>query len=161
MFEHWVEILEFPRHMVSNFGRVMHRSSARILRPGAITNSGYFQTHFYGYDGRRYVRYTHRVVAGSFFDVDLKGYEVNHINGDKFDNAIWNLEVVTPSQNSQHAYDAGLRLPPSMKRVVILETGEEFDSISDCARRLERTLSTVSAAIHLGRRTAGYTVQFL
>jgi len=44
------------------------------------------------------------------FIVDIPaGLEVNHISGQKADNGIENLEVVTHAMNTQHAWDIGLR----------------------------------------------------
>jgi hypothetical protein len=51
--------------------------------------------------------YVHRLVAEAFIG-SAAGLEVNHINGDKLDNRVENLELVTPSQNILHAISSKL-----------------------------------------------------
>lgn len=157
--EFWAELEEYPPYMVSQMGRVMNRTTGCILS-FVLTNSGYLQVHLW-VGGRRYPRYVHRLVVASFYDVDITTYQVNHINGDKWDNFVGNLEVSTPSQNSQHAYDTGLRRPPSMKAVRIVETGETFLSISDAARYLNRAVSTVAFAAKNNTPTAGIHLEYV
>lgn len=48
--------------------------------------------------------YVHRAVAEAFICYIQKGLEVNHIDGDKANNCVSNLEVVSPSDNRIHAY---------------------------------------------------------
>jgi hypothetical protein len=49
--------------------------------------------------------YVHRLVAMAWHaDTWFDGAEVNHINGDKYDNRAANLEWVTRSQNLLHSY---------------------------------------------------------
>lgn len=49
----------------------------------------------------------HRLMAVTFLG-DPNGLQVNHKNGIKTDNRLSNLELVTPSENMQHALNTGL-----------------------------------------------------
>ena len=51
----------------------------------------------------------HKVIWMAFKGDVPKGYELNHIDGRKQNNAIWNLEVVTASGNMSHAIRMDLR----------------------------------------------------
>lgn len=53
----------------------------------------------------------HRVVAETFIDNPYHKREVNHIDGNKHNNCVWNLEWVTTSENRKHAYLLGLQKP--------------------------------------------------
>lgn len=57
----------------------------------------------------------HRLVLAAFVGT-ANGLWVNHKNGIKDDNRLANLEYVTPSQNTQHAYDNGLNSGPRGER---------------------------------------------
>jgi len=50
----------------------------------------------------------HRVVAAAFHPNPLNKKTVNHIDGNKHNNAVSNLEWATFNENMQHAYDTGL-----------------------------------------------------
>jgi hypothetical protein len=50
----------------------------------------------------------HRLMIETFIGQIPKGMQVNHINGDRYDNRLVNLEVVTPLENMQHAHRNGL-----------------------------------------------------
>ena len=53
----------------------------------------------------------HRLVWETFNGKIPVGMQINHIDGDKQNNSLSNLELVTPSENMKHAYDNGLAKP--------------------------------------------------
>lgn len=53
----------------------------------------------------------HRMVVKAFIGEIYGGLEVNHINGNKQDNRICNLELVTSKENKAHAIRLGLFNP--------------------------------------------------
>jgi hypothetical protein len=56
---------------------------------------------------RRY-KTVHTIVACTFIGVRPEGYCINHIDGNKLNNCVENLEYCTYSENSTHAYKNGL-----------------------------------------------------
>ena len=59
-------------------------------------------------DGVNHNCLKHRLVAEAFIPNDNLLPEINHIDGDKFNNTVENLEWCTQSYNIQHAYNMGL-----------------------------------------------------
>jgi hypothetical protein len=82
--------------------------SGKILKP-IMQKDGYFRVSVYFEKKLKTIR-IHRLVAETFFGKIPKGLTVNHIDGNKTNNAIINLEIVTYSQNSQHAWDNKLNI---------------------------------------------------
>lgn len=55
----------------------------------------------------------HRAVAETFIPYEEGKHHVNHKDGNKLNNNAYNLEWVTPQENSRHAYDTGLAVAKS------------------------------------------------
>lgn len=75
----------------------------RELR-GARGANGYLEVTL---EARRHL--VHRLVAETFLPAIEGKDHVNHINGDKRDNRICNLEWCSPGDNNRHARDTGLQ----------------------------------------------------
>lgn len=71
-------------------------------------HTGYFMVHLYK-ENVGHHRTIHSIVAEVFIPNPENKPEVNHIDGDKLNNCIDNLEWVTSSENKYHAINTGLR----------------------------------------------------
>ena len=81
----------------------------RILKGGSA--KGYPIVHL-SRGGVSWYGTVHRLVAQAFLENPEGKAEVNHIDGDKANNRVQNLEWATSSENRQHAYDTGLQAGP-------------------------------------------------
>lgn len=151
MREHWISIYGFDRYQASDLGRIRN-DEGHIMVP-YLSKSGYLTVKLFK-EGKHYPKYVHRLVAETFIPNYLNDRQVNHKNGDKTDNRVNNLEWVTTSENIRHAIDNGLftpyKLPPYSregKRVMIVETGEIFDSLTECANHIDGFKTAISACL--------------
>lgn len=104
--ETWVKLCGYNDiHEISNFGRI--RNGSKVLKP--YLNNGYLKVTLYKGSKRCDVQ-VHRLVALHFIDNEFNKPYVNHKDGDKTNNVVENLEWVTKSENTQHAYNTGLKV---------------------------------------------------
>jgi len=102
MNEIWIDSIIHPDLCeVSSLGRVRNKKT-NTLRSLPVINSGYVSIVFSKYRSpRNYL--LHRLVWESFNHVRLeKKEQINHIDKNKLNNSICNLEKVTQSQNVRH-----------------------------------------------------------
>lgn len=99
MKEIWVDISGYDgKYQVSTWGRVR---SASGLVPMWATDKGYLKVTLHK-DGEKKNFRVHRLVAEAFL-MNFRGLpEVNHIDGNKKNNSITNLEWVTGEDNRAH-----------------------------------------------------------
>lgn len=114
--EKWRPIARNRKYLISDRGRVktFHgrwtKTKGKILRDICGT---YPETRLYGNDGSCERILTHRLVWETFRGPIPRGFHINHLDGDKHNPRLDNLECVTPGRNLKHAYDTGLRVPPT------------------------------------------------
>lgn len=71
--------------------------------------NGYYYVCLTDINGKPSKKYVHRIIAQSFIDNQNNKKEVNHIDCNKLNNNIMNLEWTTRKENLQHSYDNGLK----------------------------------------------------
>jgi hypothetical protein len=86
-------------YFISEEGRI-YKNSKEISR--SKMTRGYLSCSLYK-DGKQKTHYVHRLVAELYIPNPNNKPYVNHINGDKEDNRVKNLEWCTPEENSQHS----------------------------------------------------------
>jgi len=100
--EEWRDVAGFPGYIVSDQGRV-----ARLMQP--TENNGYLRVQLGLQRVRRVNRYVHQLVARTFLGWLDKEHPrsfrvVDHVNGDRQDNRVANLEWVSSAQNVHRAF---------------------------------------------------------
>jgi hypothetical protein len=127
MTEIWRPVYSFEGlYEVSDLGRVRRVGKAARngkgrgggavigkIRTTHVTPFGYVQVQLYR-EGKPENRQVHRLVAEAFIGPREAGFEPNHKDGDKTNNAPSNLEWLTRSDNMIHAYATGLRKPANL-----------------------------------------------
>lgn len=113
--EKWAEIPNYPGYQVSASGGVRSFWSnggslinvSRRLSP-TITGKGYKRIGLRKNKKPR-IYFLHRLILETFNRPPEIGEQCNHLNGDKSDNRLINLEWVSPSENLKHAYKNQLK----------------------------------------------------
>lgn len=133
---------------VSNLGRVRNKRTNHILRP-AIDKYGYHKLSFRDIKGNIVYKTIHRLVAETWIDNKEKNFQVNHIDGNKLNNAIDNLEWVSVKTNIIHSFDNLLNTNTNHCILINLISNKihKFRSIKDLARFLNIFPSTLMPLI--------------
>ena len=184
MNEIWKPIPGYLNYKVSNLGRVKsvsrivrehHRgyySEGRILKP--IKNFGGYLKVNLSENGKWQEHKVHQLVMSAFVGDRPDGLQVNHIDEDKTNNCITNLEYVTPKENINHgthnarvsahligskrSEESCKRIKAAVRRrakpVQCIETGKVFETAGD-ADLAVGIVSGVRHVCHGQQKTAG------
>lgn len=154
----WRKSEEAIGYEVTSDGLVKRTKTGNILSPSK-NNSGYLTVNV-GPKHNRVGKSVHRLVARVFVDGYSPDLDANHINGNKTDNRAENLEWCSRSYNVRHSFETGLSKPHRSDnagakpvRVKIVETGEKYTSLSECARAINGNVSAISQCVNGTRKT--------
>lgn len=115
MKEVWVTVNDYPDYMVSNLGNVKklnyRKSGKEKILKHIEDRYGYMTVNLYKNNKLKHFT-IHKLVATHFINNPENKPQVNHIDGNKKNNRLDNLEWVTNKENMRHAWDNGLIKAP-------------------------------------------------
>lgn len=153
-------------YQISNYGNVKTlygRYKQCVFKKPFVRKDGYVVINLIK-DKKQTTFYIHRLVASHFLVANNpEDIEINHIDGNKQNNTLSNLEWCTSSQNSLHSYSTGLSKKGSDRPSSKL-TEEHVRSIPSLLRdgytikRISKEFNVSTTAIHhvLTGRSFGY-----
>lgn len=109
-----------------------------------IDNVGYYQCNFYKNGKKKYVR-VHRIIAETFIPNPNNLPQVNHIDGDKTNNNVSNLEWCDNRTNTVHAFENNLTTRHNVKCMI---NGVAYPSIRTASRITGLNRKTLTAVLY-------------
>lgn len=159
MEEVWKDVPEYEGlYMISNLGNVLSKvpnngKPKKKIMKQSICSSGYMKVVL-SKNGNHKQHMIHRLVAKAFIPNPENKETVNHIDGNKKNNCVDNLEWNTYSENLKHAYKNGLnswnpRKGERMKAVEQLDRNTEeviarYQSVGEALRAINAPASHYS-----------------
>lgn len=133
-------------------------SPSTILKP-SLGEWGYEQVTLRKNGEKETVR-INRIIAQTFIPNPNKLPQVNHIDGNKINNCVENLEWCDASHNMKHCFNN--HMSDWTTKIKIVETGEVFNSKAECARKIKGHASSIDACIRGKRKThKGYHFEII
>lgn len=108
--EKWETIKEFPNYMISSNGRILNKKTLKFVKPVIHKRDRQHVVNLWK-NNKSKLFSLYRLLAIHFIPNPLNKPAVNHISGNRADFSLENLEWVTHSENSKHAYVTGLNNP--------------------------------------------------
>lgn len=97
----------FNQYKINKMGIVFYKDTRIIVKSHPCRN-GYRRVWIKTNNGKQKAMSVHRLVAKAFIPNSKRRPCINHKDGDKNNNFYQNLEWITHSTNTQHAYKTGL-----------------------------------------------------
>lgn len=168
--EEWRDVAGYEGcYEVSNLGRV--RSVARwvdtynggrmfvhgIIKSQHATPKGYMKVSLQ-HGSKKETRLVHRLVAQAFIPNPDNLPEINHIDCNKSNNSVSNIEWCSGESNRSHAKAHGLFARGKHPHPIIMDGIVSFDSINQCSKQTGIACKDIRGVLNGTRKTAhGHT----
>lgn len=167
MEEIWRDIPDFEGYQVSNLGKIRthgkitytKRHGKRHWEDRILKFKG--ETYKTGYrvdlwkNGKPYTLLVARLVAFTFLEKDIndRSMTVNHKDGNRFNNNINNLELISLADNIRHAFDTGL-MPCKKVEITNKNTGEKkiYRSMSKASLGIYKNVRYISECLQKNKK---------
>lgn len=164
MKEIWKDIPEYEGlYQVSNMGRIKSLPRNGTIKQERILkqtedNNGYLVVGLHR-NNKQKKMCVHWLVANAFIPKNIEYKVINHIDGNKHNNILNNLERCTQSHNVKEAFRIGLEVPNNEKKVLQFDRNnnfiKEWKSASEAERKLKISQANISACCRGVRKTTG------
>lgn len=141
--ETWRDIFGYDgKYQVSNHGRVRNAQRNNRILTNEITRAGYHKVSLVGLDGKTIKHYfVHRLVALCFIPIySFERNQINHIDGNRWNNVAWNLEWCNNSENQLHSNR-------------VLKTGALYGLDNNQAKLSDTQIKEIKAKYNTGEYT--------
>lgn len=156
----WEKVEGFENYSISEDGDVRNDTTMKLLKQHT-NNKGYFMVNLWR-NNKGYWKTVHRLLATTFIPKPEGKDCINHIDGNKQNNRLNNLEWCTPSENQLHRSRVlnKVRTPKEALEItripiICVETGKIYESISEAARMCGLWQQNISSVLNSSTRTAG------
>lgn len=124
MTEEWKPIENIPGYSVSSEGRVRNDTTGTIRKFKPSKGSRYAKLHIGRVHRKHYA--VHKLVANAFLGKPpIDDAEINHLDGNRYNNSITNLEWCTHSENMKHANRTGICPPPPSPLTAVVKMNKD------------------------------------
>lgn len=155
--ETFVKIEGFDNYEVSNLGKVRNIKSGKVLKP-QLNRNGYLMHLLYENNKQKHL-YLHRIIAIAFIDNPEEKPCVNHIDENKLNNDLSNLEWCTVKENNIHDTRTKRVAEKCFKKVIQLDLNDnvlnEFESMTQAEQETGASVSHISSCCNGKRKSAG------
>ena len=166
MEEHWKDIQGYEGlYSVSDTGLVKTHIYNKILKP--VIQLGYESVVLYRNKKSKAFK-VHRLVAMAFLDNPNNYEQVNHIDGNKRNNNVSNLEWCTAKQNTHHAINNGLFFSSShisKHQPIIIKKDKDgnvveiYKTVTEAATKNHVSRMTIYRRLHSPNKNSDYTYE--
>ena len=148
------DVKSLPHTKINNKGYLC-KTKVRILKPQKRNNYLFVRLCK---QGQKKMFSIHRLVAEAFIPNPQNKPYVNHIDGNRFNNCVDNLEWVTSNENMQHSYYV---LNKNKKAVKCVDTGIIYSSMREAQRQTGILTGGITHSCRNHTKAGGYLWQYV